>query len=90
MLSVATTAFQNRESNYWPHKMKRTSESSRLACLPMSSYWASTSLVNDIASEMIYPLLPDLLKGIMAAGYGGDFARPGGDRGNRRGRFPAS
>ena len=29
-----------------------------------------TSLVNDIASEMIYPLLPDLLKGIMGVGYG--------------------
>ena len=28
-----------------------------------------TSLVNDIASEMIYPLLPDLLRGIMAASY---------------------
>jgi len=28
-----------------------------------------TSLVNDIASEMIYPLLPDLLKGIMGTGY---------------------
>ncbi len=28
-----------------------------------------TSLVNDIASEMIYPLLPDLLRGIMATGY---------------------
>ncbi len=29
----------------------------------------ATSLVNDIASEMIYPLLPDLLKGIMGTGY---------------------
>ncbi len=28
-----------------------------------------TSLVNDIAGEMIYPLLPDLLRGIMAASY---------------------
>ncbi len=28
-----------------------------------------TSLVNDIASEMIYPLLPDLLRGIMAGTY---------------------
>jgi MFS family permease len=28
-----------------------------------------TSLVNDIASEMIYPLLPALLKGLMATSY---------------------
>jgi MFS family permease len=29
-----------------------------------------TSLVNDIAGEMIYPLLPALLKGLMATSYG--------------------
>ena len=28
-----------------------------------------TSLVNDIASEAVYPLLPDLLRSIMATGY---------------------